>query len=61
MPATATQPLAWRHPCAARPQREVTAGPTERPGVVIERIAQVLPAQHPLAVYERLLEQAVAA
>ena len=30
---------------------------TERPVVVIERIAQVVPAQHPLAVYERLLDQ----
>jgi transposase len=64
LPEECLQPLPspWRGDIrAARPQREVTAGPTERPGVVIERIAQVLPAQHPLAVYERLLEQTVAA
>ena len=41
---------------AARPQREVAAGLMQRPVVVIERIAQVSPAQHPLAVYERLLD-----
>lgn len=51
-------PSLWRGDIrAARPQREVTAGLTERPVVVIERMAQVSPAQHPLAVYEQLLDQ----
>jgi transposase len=42
---------------AARPQREMVVRFMERPVVVIERIAQVSPVQHPLAVYERLLDQ----
>ena len=42
---------------AARPQREVAAKSLTRPVVVIERIAQVLPPQHPLVVYEQLLDQ----
>ncbi len=42
---------------AARPQREADGGLIQRPVVVIERIAQVSPAQHPLAVYGRLLDQ----
>ncbi len=42
---------------AARPQRAEAAGLIERPVVVIERIAQVSPAQHPLTVYGRLLDQ----
>ena len=51
-------PSPWRGDIpAARPQREVTARLMQRPVVVIERIAQVLPAQHPLAVYGRLLDQ----
>ena len=54
-------PSPWRGDIrAARPSREaaslITPEPV-RPVVVIERIAQALPAQHPLAVYERLLEQ----
>ncbi|MEP6880203.1 MAG: IS21 family transposase, partial [Nitrosospira sp.] len=51
-------PSPWRGDIpAARPQRDVTPPPVQRPVVVIERIAQVSPAQHPLAVYERLLDQ----
>ena len=51
-------PGPWRGDIpAARPQRAVAAGLIERPVVVIERIAQVSPAQHPLAVYGRLLDQ----
>lgn len=42
---------------AARPQREVATPSAQRPLVIIERIAQHTPAQHPLAVYERLLDQ----
>jgi transposase len=51
-------PSPWRGDIlAARPQRGVAAKPLARPVVVIERIAQVLPPQHPLGVYERLLDQ----
>ncbi len=51
-------PGPWRGDIrAARPQREVTARLTQRPVVVIERIVQVSPVQHPLVVYERLLDQ----
>lgn len=51
-------PGPWRGDIpAARPQREAAARLTERPVAVTERIAQILPAQHPLAVYERLLDQ----
>jgi transposase len=51
-------PGPWRGDIqAARPQRKAVTGLIERPVVVIERIAQILPAQHPLAVYERLLDQ----
>jgi len=51
-------PRPWRGDIpAARPERAVAAGLMQRPVVVIERIAQVSPAQHPLAVYERLLDQ----
>ena len=60
LPEEGLQPIPspWRGDLrAARPQREVAVEVTERPVVVIERIAQVLPAQHPLAVYERLLDQ----
>lgn len=63
LPEECLQPIPspWRGDIrTARPQREVTTGEqAARPVVVIERIAQVLPAQHPLAVYERLLEQAL--
>lgn len=51
-------PGPWRGDIpAARPQREVAERLMERPVAVIERIAQVSPAQHPLAVYGRLLDQ----
>ncbi len=52
-------PGPWRGDIpAARPQSEVAPSPTQRPAVaVIERIAQPTPVQHPLAVYERLLDQ----
>jgi hypothetical protein len=51
-------PGPWRGDTpAARPQRAAATGLMQRPVVVIERIAQVSPAQHPLAVYERLLDQ----
>ena len=51
-------PGPWRGDIrAARPQREDEVKLTERPVVVIERIAQVSPAQHPLAIYEQLLDQ----
>lgn len=56
-------PSPWRGDIrAARPSREaaslITPEQPVRPVVVIERIAQMSPLQHPLAVYERLLEQA---
>jgi hypothetical protein len=60
MPDECLQPLPapWRGDIrAARPQREEEAKLAERPVVVVERIAQVAPAQHPLAIYEQLLEQ----
>jgi len=51
-------PAPWRGDIrAARPQREEEVQLAERPVVVVERIAQVLPAQHPLAIYEQLLAQ----
>jgi len=54
-------PRPWRGDIrAARPQREEVSIPMSRPVSVIEQIAQATPPQHPLAVYERLLEQAVA-
>lgn len=50
-------PAPWRGDIrAARPQSETAATPLVRPVVVIERIAQEMPAQHPLAVYEGLLD-----
>ena len=53
-------PSPWRGDIrAARPQREETPAPTARPVSVIEQLAQATPPQHPLAVYERLLEQAL--
>ena len=60
LPEECLQPLPspWRGDIgAARPQCDITAALTERPVVVIERIAQAIPAQHPLAVYEQLLDQ----
>lgn len=50
-------PAPWRGDIrAARPQSEVDVKMEDRPVIVIERIAQEAPAQHPLAVYEGLLE-----
>lgn len=52
------QPLAgpWRGDiAAARPQGQSLAPSPVRPSVVLERIAEPAPAQHPLAVYEQLL------
>ncbi|MDP1996960.1 MAG: IS21 family transposase [Gallionella sp.] len=60
LPEECLQPLPnpWRGDIrAARPQREDEVKLAERPVVVIERIAQVSPAQHPLAIYEQLLAQ----
>ena len=55
----------WRGDiAAARPQAATPEPPAPRPAIVIERIAEAAPAQHPLAVYEQLLmnvTQAVAA
>jgi hypothetical protein len=46
----------WRGDiAAARPQAAAPEPPAPRPAIVIERIAEVAPAQHPLAVYEQLL------
>jgi len=46
----------WRGDiAAARPQAAAPEPPAPRPPIVIERIAEVAPAQHPLAVYEQLL------
>ena len=57
-----TLPSPWRGDIrAARPQCAEVPIPMTRPVSVIEQIAQATPPQHPLAVYERLLEQAVAA
>ncbi len=51
-------PSPWRGDiAAARPQRDEAITLTERPVVVAERIAQASPMQHPLAIYEQLLEQ----
>lgn len=51
-------PAPWRGDIrAARPQREEEVQLAERPVVVVERIAQVSPAQHPLAIYEQLLAE----
>jgi transposase len=53
------QPLTapWRGDiAAARPQdKQQPEVPTARPAIVVERIAESSPAQHPLAVYDRLL------
>jgi transposase len=42
---------------AARPQIAGAGMPVQRPVSVIDQIAQATPPQHPLAVYERLLDQ----
>jgi transposase len=42
---------------AARPQSAVASMPAQRPVIVTDQIAQATPTQHPLAVYERLLDQ----
>ncbi len=51
-------PAPWRGDIrAARPQGDGAAASLARPVTVIERIEQATPPQHPLTVYERLLEQ----
>ena len=46
----------WRGDiAAARPQAPAPEPPAVRPPIVVERIAEPAPAQHPLAVYEQLL------
>jgi transposase len=60
LPEECLQPIpsAWRGDIrAARPQRDKAVNLMERPVVVVERIAQVSPMQHPLAMYEQLLDQ----
>ncbi|WNV06257.1 IS21 family transposase [Candidatus Methylospira mobilis] len=50
-------PAPWRGDIrAARPQSEAVVTAADRPVVVIERMAQETPLQHPLAVYDGLLE-----
>ena len=43
----------------ARPQAEVLSSTTERPVIVIEQMAQETPSQHPLAIYDQLLDTAI--
>jgi hypothetical protein len=51
-------PGPWRGDIqAARPQSEVGGPSTQRSVAVIDPMAQATPPQHPLAVYERLLDQ----
>ncbi len=60
LPEECLQPIPspWRGNIrAARPQRDEAVTLVDRPVVVVERIAQVSPMQHPLAIYEQLLEQ----
>ena len=46
----------WRGDvAAARPQQQEPDKPVPRPAIVVERLAEPTPAQHPLAVYEQLL------
>lgn len=46
----------WRGDiAAARPQPQTVDVPAPRPAIVMERLAETTPAQHPLAVYEQLL------
>lgn len=57
IPAVLAAP--WRGDiAAARPQAEAPQAPAPRPAIVVERIAEAAPAQHPLAVYEQLLMNA---
>ena len=50
-------PAPWRGDIrAARPQTETDMAAPTRPVAVVDRIAQETPAQHPLAVYEGLLD-----
>lgn len=60
LPEECLQPIPspWRGDIrAARPQRDETVTLAQRPVVVVERIAQASPMQHPLAIYEQILEQ----
>jgi transposase len=51
-------PAPWRGDiAAARPQPMVIEATAERSVVLIDHMAQATPPQHPLAVYEQLLEQ----
>ena len=52
-------PIPWRGDiAAARPQKQPQGNPlARRPAAVIEHLEQGAPAQHPLAIYEQLLEQ----
>ncbi|MEO6351899.1 MAG: hypothetical protein ABIO64_02310 [Burkholderiaceae bacterium] len=54
-------PVSWRaNIAAARVQGIAPAEPApKRPAVVIAHIEQETPAQHPLAVYEQLLDRIV--
>ena len=60
LPEECLQPIPkpWRGDIrAARPQCDEVVTDKKRPVVVVERIAQISPMQHPLAIYEQLLEQ----
>ena len=51
-------PAPWRGDvAAARPQNRPESAPPERPVAVIGHLEQGAPTQHPLAIYEQLLEQ----
>ena len=51
-------PAPWRGDIrTARPQRDDVPAVIARPVAVIAQLEQAIPAQHPLTVYERLLEQ----
>lgn len=53
-------PAPWRGDIrAARPQAEVLSSTAERPVIVIERMEQEMPSQHPLAIYDQLLDTAM--
>lgn len=45
----------WRGDIAAARPQATAPEPATRPAIVVERIAEAAPAQHPLAVYEQLL------
>jgi len=52
-------PAPWRGNIpAARPQAEASSSTVERSVIVIERIEQVMPLQHGLAIYDQLLDTA---